>query len=432
MLTLILLLLILAGFTAMTCWKVPQEVALSLVALGALALAGAPDNEVALHDGFKELSRVALLFTAVAVPAHLLMRANALRWLGMLIGEAIGGLIGEIRAPSFIVVPSITMVMIWATAALAHNTTSILTMAPVAIVICESYKLPLRPTLAGALIASNLGGFSTRWGDTPNITEAAIFNLTHADFFREILPVNLILLALVTAIVIVWTKVELAGRDRLHGLGVALAKEDFRRTRVNMGVDYRLLCIGFVGLMMAVMGPMLFPHHEIAISAGAILVSILLDRAGDRQHALLALGAETYLTFAAIFVLARILTGSHIGVGARLQGFLASSGSQVWRVAAVSYIGTLLTEAASWASAASRIVFSAAPSHGAAWALGGGICAGSSSLTTAASAGILLVRETKYLPPEDRITFGTYLWFGLAASLVMLAYYIVVLTIWKF
>jgi Na+/H+ antiporter NhaD/arsenite permease-like protein len=430
MLTLALLLLILVGFAAMTYRKVPQEVALSLVALGALVLAGAPDNEEALHDAFKELSRVALLFTAVAVPAHLLMRANALQWFGMLIGEGIGDLIGRFRAPSFIIVPSITMVLIWATAALAHNTTSILTMAPVAIVICGSYKLPLRPTLAGALIASNLGGFSTRWGDTPNITEAAVFKLTHADFFREILPVNLILLALVTAIVIVWTKVEL--RDRIHGLAVALAKEDFRRTRANMGMDYRLLCIGFIGLMMAVMGPMMFPSHEIAISAGAILLPILLDRAGDRQHALLALGAETYLTFAAIFVLARILTSSHIGVGAQLQGFLASSGSQAWSIAAVSYIGTLLTEAASWASAASRIVFSAAPTHSAAWALGGGICAGSSSLTTAASAGILLVRETKYLPPEDRITFGTYVWFGLGASLVMLMYYMVVLTIWKF
>jgi len=430
MLTLALLLLILVGFAAMTYRKVPQEVALSLVALGALVLAGAPDNEEALLDAFKELSRVALLFTAVAVPAHLLMRANALQWFGMLIGEGIGDLIGRFRAPSFIIVPSITMVLIWATAALAHNTTSILTMAPVAIVICGSYKLPLRPTLAGALIASNLGGFSTRWGDTPNITEAAVFKLTHADFFREILPVNLILLALVTAIVIVWTKVEL--RDRIHGLAVALAKEDFRRTRANMGMDYRLLCIGFIGLMMAVMGPMMFPSHEIAISAGAILLPILLDRAGDRQHALLALGAETYLTFAAIFVLARILTSSHIGVGAQLQGFLASSGSQAWSIAAVSYIGTLLTEAASWASAASRIVFSAAPTHSAAWALGGGICAGSSSLTTAASAGILLVRETKYLPPEDRITFGTYVWFGLGASLVMLMYYMVVLTIWKF
>ena len=324
------------------------------------------------------------------------------------------------------------MALIWATAALAHNTTSILTMTPVAIVICESYKLPLRPTLAGALIASNLGGFSTRWGDTPNITEAAVWNLTHLDFFREILPVNLILLSLITIIVVVWTKIELEGRDRLHGLAIALAKEDFRRTRVNMGVDYRLLCVGVAGLMMAVMGPMILPHHEVAVSAGAILLSIILDRPGHRQHALLALGAETYLTFAAIFVLARILTSSQIGVGPQLQAFLVASGSKPWSVAAISYIGTLLTEAASWASAASRIVFSGAPTHSAAWALGGGICAGSSSLTTAASAGILLVRETKHLSPQDRITFGSYVCFGLGASLVMLGYYMFVLTIWTF
>ena len=122
-----------------------------------------------------------------------------------------------------------------------------------------------------------------------------------------------------------------------------------------------------------------------------------------------------------------------IGVGAQLQGFLASSGSHVWRVAAVSYIGTLLTKQR---AGRQRLLVSYFPPHrltpsglGSRWRH---LRAGSSSSTTAASAGILLVRETKYLPPEDRITFGTYLWFGLAASLVMLAYYIVVLTIWKF
>lgn len=427
--TWILLLLILTGFVAMTYRNVPQEVALSLVALGALALAGAPDNEEALHNGFMELSRVALLFTAVAVPAHLLMRANALRYVGMLVGQAIGGLTERFHVPVSIIVPFTAMLLIWATAAMAHNTTSILTMTPIAIVICESYKLPMRPTLMGALVASNLGGFSTRWGDTPNITEAAVFGLKHMDFFREIMPINFGLLILVTVLVTFLTNRELKGRRRIHGLEVALAKEDFRHSRLTMQIDQRLLCIGAIGLILAVVGPMCLPQRELVVAAIAIMFCVILDRPSHRQQTLLALGSETYVTFAAIFVLAQTLTHSHIGIGSRLQGFLASSGSSTFSIVAVSYVGTLLTEAASWASAASGIVHAASPAHAAAWALGGGICAGSSSLTTAASAGILLVRETKHLPPNERITFGSYLWFGIGASLLMLIYFVTVLSI---
>ena len=101
----------------------------------------------------------------------------------------------------------------------------------------------------------------------------------------------------------------------------------------------------------------------------------------------------------------------------------------VWAIAVASYVGTLLTEAASWASAATPIVHSQAPTHLAAWALGSGIFAGSSSLVTAASAGIILVQETKNNPEGSKITFGSYVIFGLLFSLFMLGYYIVVLSL---
>jgi Na+/H+ antiporter NhaD/arsenite permease-like protein len=64
------------------------------------------------------------------------------------------------------------------------------------------------------------------------------------------------------------------------------------------------------------------------------------------------------------------------------------------------------------------------PSHAAAWALGGGICAGSSSLVTAASAGIILAEESqRFNDPEHAITFRRYLAFGLPFSLFMLIFY---------
>jgi Na+/H+ antiporter NhaD/arsenite permease-like protein len=430
MLTIILLLLVLAGFAGMTIKKVPQEVALSLVALGALALAGAPDDAGVLQNAFKELSHVAVLFTAVAVPAHLLMRSNALRFAGALVGGGVGTVSQKTGMPAYVLVPATLMFMVWLVAALAHNTTSILTMVPVVIAVCASYKLPVRPSLAGALIASNLGGFSTRWGDTPNITEAAVFGLKHSDFFREIMPLNLICLMAVTIVVTLWSRYSTVKGARLHGIEITLARKGFSHDRRTFEVDRRLLLVGLTGLGVAIVGPMLFPAHELTLSALSILLCVIAERPGRRQHTLMALGPETYVTFAAIFVLARTLTESHIGVGAKLQEYLMHSGSSALSIVLISYVGTLLTEAASWASAASHIVYMASPTHAAAWALGAGICAGSSSLTTAASAGILLVRETKHLGPNEAVNFGTYLCFGLIASFLMLAYYVSIFTIW--
>lgn len=142
-----------------------------------------------------------------------------------------------------------------------------------------------------------------------------------------------------------------------------------------------------------------------------------------------ALSIETYATFAAIFILAQVLAFSPIGIGESLKDHLLQSHGSIFVIAVTSYIGTLFTEAASWASASAPIVHSINGSHVAAWALGAGIFAGSSSLVTAATAGIILTQETKSFPKDSRITFGSYVLFGLPISLLMLAFYIIMLTL---
>ena len=137
---------------------------------------------------------------------------------------------------------------------------------------------------------------------------------------------------------------------------------------------------------------------------------------------LLALGMETYVTLVSIFVLAQVLSNSAIGIGLAIQNWLIKSSMSVWAIASASYLGTLLTEAA-------PIIHSQAPSHLAAWALGSGSFAGSSRLVTAASAGIILTQETKSNPEDSRITFGSYIIFGILFSLFMLGYYITILTL---
>lgn len=427
--TILLILIIVAAFTCMTRGWLRQEVAMPVVALSALALPGAHDAELALRQGFSEFSRIAVLFTAVAVPAHMLQRAGALRWVGMLIGEWLGIGIVRLGFPPVVLVPGACLFMTYAMAALFHNTTSILVCTSIILAICESYQLRPLPVLYGALVASNLGGFSTRWGDTPNLTEAALWGLQHKDFFIEILPINIGLMCILSAVVsaLLWKGSQDVATKDAFDITYALVR--FRRTRKTIPIDRRLLCIASVGLLAVVVGPMIAPSYEIAISALAIAFCCLLDRANHRTDTLLALGIETYATLCAIFVLARVLTHSDIGIGEDIRVWLEGAGMSIWAIAAASYLGTLFTEAASWATAVSPIIHASAPTHAAAWALGAGICAGSSSLVTAASAGIILTRETKDNKEDAQVTFGSYLLFGLCVSLGMLSYYIIVLSI---
>lgn len=125
-------------------------------------------------------------------------------------------------------------------------------------------------------------------------------------------------------------------------------------------------------------------------------------------------------------------------MGYTLQQQIVATDGAPWAIAITGYLGTMFTEAASWATAASSRIHALgntpgleiAHSHAAAWALGGGICAGSSSLITAASAGIILAEESSRFKDEKHtITFRRYLPFGLAFSLFMLVFYAIYFTV---
>jgi len=127
-------------------------------------------------------------------------------------------------------------------------------------------------------------------------------------------------------------------------------------------------------------------------------------------------------------VLAGCVSNSWIGVTLHQQ--LMAAQAAPWTIALTAYLGTMFTEAASWATAVSGPIHALDSSHAAAWALGGGICAGSSSLVTAASAGIILAGESeRFRDPEHTITFRRYLAFGLPFSLFMLIFYSVYFTV---
>lgn len=425
----LMLVLLFTAFFAMTKYEVPLPLAMTLVSLAFLIIQWGNATRV-LREGFMHYADITILFTAIAVPAHMIERSQGFKWVAAWLGHQLGKI--RLRRPRLTtpLLVGVLLLATYVTAALMHNVTSILIMTPVIIRLCASYHVPSRWILSAALIASNLGGFSTRWGDTPNIIEAATWSLNAMDFMREVVPANLIVMAVLIIVATLLTQRGITKRSRQAGatqvphytLQVAQTAADWKKAKADLAIDRRLLIIGVVVLVLVITLQVIFIDYAIPIGAAAIAIAVLLERKKDRYHTLTSLGFEVYLTFAAIFILAGCV--SYSWIGNMLQEQLIAAKAAPWIIAVTGYFGTTFTEAASWATAVSSSIYQLDNSHAAAWALGGGICAGSSSLVTAASAGIILAEESqRFKDPEHAITFRRYLAFGLPFSLFMLLFY---------
>jgi Na+/H+ antiporter NhaD/arsenite permease-like protein len=425
----LMLLLLFTAFFAMTRYEVPLPLAMSLVSCSFLVIQWESAPTI-LRAGFEHYANITILFTAVAIPAHMIERSQGFKWVAAWLGHQLGKV--RLRHPRMTtpLLVVILLVTTYVTAGLMHNVTSILIMTPVIIRLCASYQIPSRWILSAALVASNLGGFSTRWGDTPNIIESHTWGLQAGDFMREVLPANLLVLAALIILATILTQRGIASRSRAAGvtqvpfytLQVAQTAADWKKAKSDLAIDVRLLTIGLGLLVFFIVLHVVFPPLDITIGAATIVIAILLERKSDRYHSLTSLGFDVYLAFAAIFVLAGCV--SHSWIGNTLHQQLIAAQAAPWVIAITGYFGTTFTEAASWATAVSLPIHQLDPSHAAAWALGGGICAGSSSLVTAASAGIILAEESqRFNDPDHAITFRRYLAFGLPFSFFMLVFY---------
>lgn len=307
----LMLVLLFGAFFAMTRYEVPLPLAMTLVSLAFLVIQWT-NAEAILNDGFKHYAKITVLFTAVAIPAHMIERSQGFKWIAAWLGHQLGKI--RLRHPR-LTTPLLVVVLLLATyvtAGLMHNVTSILIMTPVIIRLCASYQVPSRWILSAALIASNLGGFSTRWGDTPNIIESATWGLSAGDFMREVLPANLVVMAVLIIVATLLTQRGISRRSREAGktqvpfytLQVAQTAADWKKAKADLAIDRRLLSIGLVLLVFFIVLHVVFTTLAIAIGAITIVTAVLLERKKARYHTLTSLGFDVYLAFAAIFVLA--------------------------------------------------------------------------------------------------------------------------------
>lgn len=422
---LVMLLTLFGGFLAMARYGQSQALVMPILASFFLLMTGTAAPAVVGRSAL-EFAHVALVFSAVAIPAHQIERSGLFAWIGARLGARIGRL--SLRAPKlrtfgFV---AVTLASVWISAAALHNITAVLIWTPITITICASFGLPSRWLLCGVLVASNLGGFSTAWGDTPNLIESRVWNLTNVDFLREILPINAFMIAGLVAAVTWLTQRQIVKTGTVDDLHQARETANFRFEAGETFLDRRRLAVGLIALLGFIALQFFRRDLETAVAAGAILFALLAERDEDRLRAMHALGIDVYATLAAVFVIADCI--AHAALGGLLHQLIESTHGAVWAVAISSYVGTGLTEAASWASAAAPLTHQANPGHAGAWALGAGICAGSSSVLTAASAGIVLWSESGRFPGHQ-VTFRSYFPFGVLGSLAMLAAFVLVLSI---
>ena len=368
----IMLVILIGGFVAMARYEISQALVMPSVASAFLILGGT----AAPRDSREKLSRSSHRSRSFsprsAIPAHPRLQRSDLFQIGRRTtpagrnGSRLASHFPNARVTGLV---GLSLLMTWVAAALLHNVTAILVMVPIIIAVCVSYDLPSRWVLCGALVASNLGGFSTAWGDTPNIIESHVWGLSHVAFFKEILPLNLIVLTGLTAVVVALTQRELRQRGVNATIEqTAWSKAGFRAEVREFALDRRLVFVGLSALTGFIIVQFLSRELEIAAGAAAILYAVAGDRKADRLHSLQSLGLDVYMTLIAVFVIANSI--SHSVLGAALENLIAKSGAATWAIAVSSYLGTSLTEAASWASAVAPITHEANRSHAAAWALG--------------------------------------------------------------
>src|ERR1044072_8513485 len=85
----LMLLLLFTAFFAMTKYEVPLPLAMTLVSLAFLVIQwkSAP---LILREGFGHYADITVLFTAVAVPAHMIERSQGFKWVAAWLGHQLG------------------------------------------------------------------------------------------------------------------------------------------------------------------------------------------------------------------------------------------------------------------------------------------------------------------------------------------------------
>jgi Na+/H+ antiporter NhaD/arsenite permease-like protein len=186
------------------------------------------------------------------------------------------------------------------------NVTTVLLIAPVTILICESLAVDPVPLLICVVLASNIGGTATLIGDPPNIMIGSSAQLTFSDFLRVNGPFILVALGvfLGTAAVLFRRRLRVSQELRQRVM-------EFDDTKAI--TNHRLLrrCLVVIGVALMGFGAHGALHLEPATIALAGAAALLLTQRGDPEETLREVEWNTVFFFVGLF----IMVGALVEVG---------------------------------------------------------------------------------------------------------------------
>jgi Na+/H+ antiporter NhaD/arsenite permease-like protein len=246
---------------------------------------------------------VIFLLSGMMIIANTLGGTGVFQWLAVRASKIAGG-------SPFLVLVILCTVTAFASAFL-DNVTTVVLIAPVAIVVAGSLNVPSVPGLIAITLASNIGGTSTLIGDPPNILIGSHADLSFSAFLINLGPPALAsMLGLLGVIVLLARRAEPSSDERRSHI---MAMEES-----GLITDPHMLKVALAVLGVVVTGFVLqdWLHYEPAAVALFGGVLILLITRHDPHNELMRLEWNTLFFFIGLFMVVGGL--EHTGVLAEI------------------------------------------------------------------------------------------------------------------
>jgi Na+/H+ antiporter NhaD/arsenite permease-like protein len=211
------------------------------------------------------------------------------------------------------------------------NTTTVLFVVPVTLVIATELSLPAYPFLFAEIFASNIGGTATLIGDPPNILIGSAAGLSFDDFLLALGPVVVaVFVVQVVMLHFLWgrhLRAEPRFRANIMAMNATAAIADARL------VPWSLLVIAALVLALVFSGPLHLEAGTLALlAAGLLLMFDVAPRAPREQSETVASAFQevdwvTIFFFIGLFVIVGAVTRTGLldYAGARLIAFTHGS-----------------------------------------------------------------------------------------------------------
>ncbi len=232
---------------------------------------------------------VIFLLAGMMMIANTLAGTGAFQWAAVRAAKAAGGSPWGV----LVVLAGSTAVL----SALLDNVTTVVLIAPVALVVAQTMEVRVTPSLIAIVLASNVGGAATVIGDPPNIMIASQADIGFVTFLANVGPVallTLIVFLIVAGIISRWKlHATPAQRERVMAMDESELITNPHVLRLSL-IVLSLTILGFL-----LQGPLGYEPSTIALMGGSVLMLITRQ---DPHEVLRDIEWSTLFFFIGLFI----------------------------------------------------------------------------------------------------------------------------------